>query len=456
MKAFYGETIYERWKFKLDSLFQPSLNFCHIHQLKAGDGPDADNPLITLTPAISGGVNKLQIRFMTPITGITTELSQVDLQPYLGIWVEAFEKVKFSDTASYYSMTLKKVSNDSTMLTYSTSTLNLWRDTSTFMRPKWGFYRSLSSISYLRDEIIKFADFSLIKRTTVTLPQAPSVLSTSNLASNIVKLTWIDNSTNEDQFRIDRSVDGIVWSYLACTSANVKTYNDTVTTNGTNYYRVRAENTGGNSTFSNTASGSITLPVELTSFTASVDGGKVKLNWVTATELNNYGFEIERSNDNNNSSNTWKSIAFIKGTGTSNTIKTYSYIDSPIGGTSFSYRIKQSDLSGGFRYYNTITAKISSPEEYSLDQNYPNPFNPGTTIRYQIPETGRVKLILYSILGEEVSVLINEVKDAGNYEVNFNAGNLRQSSGVYFYTLEVYSFDGTLSFRNTRKMIYMK
>jgi hypothetical protein len=456
MKAFLGETLFERWKFKLDSLFQPSTNFCHIHQLKAGDGPDADNPLITLSAAISGGNNELQIRFMAPITGTTSYLTRADLAPYLGIWVEAFEKVTFSHTGSYYSLTLKKVSNDSTMLTFTSSSLDLWRDTSTFMRPKWGFYRSLNSISYLRDEIIRFADFSLIKRISVTLPAAPSVLATSILTPNRIKLTWTDNANNEDQFRIDRSNNGSVWNYLACTSANIKTYTDTVSTGGTYYYRVRTENTGGNSAFSNTSSSTIALPVELISFTAAVDDRKVNLKWVTATEMNNYGFEIERSNPNDNSSSNWKSIAFIKGAGTSSMQNTYAYMDSPPEGTTFSYRIKQIDLSGGFRYYKSETVQISVPAKYSLDQNYPNPFNPNTVIRFQIPETGKVKLTLYNILGKEVSELINEVKEAGSYEVNFDSGKLKQSSGVYIYTLEVYSGDGSLAFRNTRKMTYLK
>jgi hypothetical protein len=456
MKAFYGETFFERWKFKLDSLFQPSPNFCHIHQLKAGDGPDADNPLITLSAVVSNGVNKLQIRFMAPITGTTTYLSQVDLTPYLGIWVEAFEKVTFSHTASFYSLTLKKVSNDSTMLTYTNNSLDLWRDTSTFMRPKWGFYRSLNSISYLRDEIVGFTDFSLIKRTSVTLPIAPSILKTSVLTGNIINLTWTDNSNNEDQFRIDRSVDNVNWAYLGCASVNIKTYNDTLTSGGTYYYKVRAENTGGNSAFSNTASGTIALPVELTSFNALVNGHSVNLKWVTATELNNYGFDIERSDAIANSSDSWKSITFIKGAGTSSTPNIYSYIDSPEESTTFSYRLKQTDLNGGFKYYKAVTVNLSVPVNYSLDQNYPNPFNPNTVIRYQIPETGRVKLTLYNILGQEAAVLINEVKDAGSYDVNFDAGKLRQSSGVYIYSLEVYSADGSLVFRNTRKMTYLK
>jgi len=448
MKAFYGETFYERWKFKLDSLFQPSPNFCHIHQLKAGDGPDADNPLITLTPAISGGNSQLQIRFMAPITGTTSYLTRVDLAPYLGIWVEAFEKVTFADSNSYYSLTLKKLSNDSTMLTSTTTSLDLWRDSSTFMRPKWGFYRSLDSPTYLRDEIIKFADFSLIKRTTVTLPAAPTVLKTSLLTSNKVKLQWTDNASNEDQFRIDRSTDGTNWSYYASALANVKTYNDTISASGTYYYRVRAENTGGSSSYSNTASSTISLPVELISFTAAVNGRKVNLNWETATEMNSYGFEIERSNSNDNSSGSWKSIAFIPGAGTSNSDKLYSYIDTPTGGTTFFYRIKQSDISGGYQYYKTIAVQLDIPEKYSLDQNYPNPFNPSTRISFSLPISEYVELKVYNVMGEEAAVLLSGFVEAGFHSIIFDAKAL--GSGIYFYKMK------TNSFVCTKKMLLIK
>ena len=92
--------------------------------------------------------------------------------------------------------------------------------------------------------------------------------------------------------------------------------------------------------------------------------------------------------------------------------------------------------------------EVVSPKTFILLQNYPNPFNPSTTIKYQLPHSGKVTLKVYDLLGEEIRTLVNEEKAAGNYEVNFDASALK--SGVYFYTLQAYNF------RDTKKMILIK
>ena len=74
------------------------------------------------------------------------------------------------------------------------------------------------------------------------------------------------------------------------------------------------------------------------------------------------------------------------------------------------------------------------PKEYALHQNYPNPFNPSTTISYDLPKEGLVKIRIYDLAGREVKTLVNELKSAGRYSVSFNGGNL--ASGVYFYRIE--------------------
>lgn len=88
------------------------------------------------------------------------------------------------------------------------------------------------------------------------------------------------------------------------------------------------------------------------------------------------------------------------------------------------------------------------PNSYALRQNYPNPFNPTTIISYQIPKAGNVKLIVFDILGREVKTLVNEVKKAGNYSIEFNASSY--ASGVYFYKIE------SGSFTNSKKMLLVK
>ncbi len=172
------------------------------------------------------------------------------------------------------------------------------------------------------------------------------------------------------------------------------------------------------------------LPVELTSFSALVVDGKVKLSWQTATELNNYGFEIQKSSSNS----TWEKIGFVDGNGNSNATLDYSFTDnSPIAGK-VKYRLKQIDTDGKYEYSKEIEISSPIPSEIELEQNYPNPFNPSTTIKFGLTEDTRVSLKIYNLLGEEVAVLINnKTMNAGQHSQSFNADKL--ASGTYIYRL---------------------
>src|ERR1035438_4419032 len=257
MQGQYGDTHHYRWKFKIDSSFQTETSFTHVHQLKPGDGTvDTDNPLITISLIKSTkGIDSLQLRYISTIeTGsVTTHLKDAILTPFRGNWVEVYETVKYSDTGSY-SVTIKKVSDETVLFTYNNNNIWLWRTGITYVRPKWGLYRSLDDSTDIRSETVKFADFALLEGTTSTTPAAPGNLNASYLSGGRIKLTWTDNSTNEDQFRIDRSTNGTTWAYYATAIKNLNTYTDSVTATNTYYYRVRAENVVGNSAFSNTVS----------------------------------------------------------------------------------------------------------------------------------------------------------------------------------------------------------
>lgn len=178
------------------------------------------------------------------------------------------------------------------------------------------------------------------------------------------------------------------------------------------------------------------LPVELTSFTAKANSGKIQLDWTTATELNNSGFEIERSFDGN----TFFAIGFIKGNGTTTEPRSYSFVDEfEYNATqSIYYRLKQVDYNGSVNYSDVIAVVIEMPIDYALGQNYPNPFNPITKIKYSVPQSGLVTISIYDLTGQEVAKIVNEVKEAGNFEVDFNSVGL--SSGVYFYKMTSNSF----------------
>jgi hypothetical protein len=192
------------------------------------------------------------------------------------------------------------------------------------------------------------------------------------------------------------------------------------------------------------------VPVELTSFTAAITNGRVNLNWLTATEINNQGFEIERYTDNK-----WEKIGFVAGHGTTTNSQSYQFTDNAVKGNVI-YRLKQIDFDGKFKYSNEVSvAAVESPEAYSLVQNYPNPFNPSTTIKYSVPEQSNIKICIYNQLGQQVAEVVNGVKDAGNYEQLFNASNL--SSGVYFYKIEAASLQNpNNTFISTKKMLLMK
>ncbi len=186
------------------------------------------------------------------------------------------------------------------------------------------------------------------------------------------------------------------------------------------------------------------LPVELNSFTAEANDYNVILNWQTATEINNYGFDVERKVTNGD----WSKIGFVEGAGNTISPKSYKFTDNkPIGGSKFIYRLKQLDTDGSYEYSDEVEVEII-PTEFALYQNYPNPFNPSTKIRYQLPQESKVIIKIYDMLGSEVITLLNEQKEPGVYEVDFNASHL--SSGTYIYRLVAGSFVVT------RKMLLMK
>ena len=185
------------------------------------------------------------------------------------------------------------------------------------------------------------------------------------------------------------------------------------------------------------------VPVELISFTANVNNDLVQLNWKTATEINNYGFEIERGEGVY-----WKKIGFIEGHGNSNSPKEYSFTDKNlIGGSKFYYRLIQIDNDGKYEYSNEIEVEIG-PTKFTLFQNYPNPFNPSTVIKFAIPNDSNVNLSIYSMLGELVTTLVNGQLKAGNYEYEFDASGY--SSGVYLFIIKAGDFI------QTKKMVLMK
>ena len=192
----------------------------------------------------------------------------------------------------------------------------------------------------------------------------------------------------------------------------------------------------------------LALPVELSSLTIKESEGTITLKWTTATETNNFGFEIQRK-----SGEDFITIGFVEGHGNSNSPKHYNFSDTDIGQSGeYYYRLKQIDNDGTFEYSDVVSITIGSPVLYSLSQNYPNPFNPKTRIDYTLPEQQNVSLRVYNMLGELVKELVNEVKPAGTYTATFDgssaAGGL--PSGIYVYRIQ------TEGFSENKKMTLLK
>jgi hypothetical protein len=276
-------------------------------------------------------------------------------------------------------------------------------------------------------------------------PDPPSDLTAQFIPSPLsVQLNWTDNSNNEDGFIIEReSLGPEAFVILDTVSANSTQYLDTIVTYLTYTYRLTAFNAFGQSAYTDTAQ--VIVPVELTSFNATMKDEGVQLEWTTATELNNMGFEIQR-----NQSAEWETIGFAEGNGTTSEITFYQFFDDLSEFNSSEkllYRLKQIDFNGVFSYSNTIEVDFLV-ENYSLSQNYPNPFNPSTIISFSLTRSTFVTLKIYNILGNEITTLVSELIPGGNHKVNFDPTGL--PSGVYLYSLNAGDFV------ETKKMLLMK
>jgi hypothetical protein len=206
---------------------------------------------------------------------------------------------------------------------------------------------------------------------------------------------------------------------------------------------------------SNNSGSNYPLPVELTSFTAIAKGNNVQLAWQTATETNNAGFEVERTPSltlplqGGGQGGGWQKVGFVEGAGSSNSTKNYSFTDNASAGK-YSYRLKQVDRSGSFKYSNVVEVVISQmPQMYSLMQNYPNPFNPATTISFAVKNNEHATVEVYNMVGQHVATLFNGMANAHQtYTLSFDAKNL--PSGIYFYSLK------SASQNEVRKMTLLK
>lgn len=192
------------------------------------------------------------------------------------------------------------------------------------------------------------------------------------------------------------------------------------------------------------------VPVELVSLAGSYIGSYAKIEWTTATELNNKGFEIQRSTDGEN----FSAVNFVNGAGTTTEMQNYSYVDRDIKPlTNYYYRLKQIDFDGNFEYSSVLNLGTSSPFDFELEQNYPNPFNPTTNISFVLKEASTVNIDVFNVIGEKIATLLNEKVEVGKHTIKFDASSL--PTGNYIYRLNAVTEDGKF-FTSTKKMLLIK
>lgn len=224
-----------------------------------------------------------------------------------------------------------------------------------------------------------------------------------------------------------------IYYYISATSSQGKTITKPITA-PSGYYKFYVD---------------YPVPVELVSFKGLASGNSVTLNWVTSSELNNRGFEIERSLENNLQQ--WETIAFIAGFGTTSETNYYDYADRNLNSGIYHYRLKQIDYDGSFKYSEIIETEVLL-FEFIVKQNYPNPFNASTVIEFFLPEYSYLNIKIFNTLGESIRESDYGLKPSGNHKLNMNFIDL--PSGTYFYQLT--AIGSKQSYSMVRKMLLIK
>ncbi len=286
---------------------------------------------------------------------------------------------------------------------------------------------------FVRDDGSGNLNIGLSKQSTSTISWSPTSYAYGTTYLLVLKYIYVAGDDNDIwQLYIDPPLTGSEPAVpdLENTDSNTDIIaNSIAIRQGSNAYELQIDGIRVSHSWD-----SAPLPVELTSFSASSLNNTVSLSWKTATETNNLGFEVQRKFG----ASDFSTVGFKDGAGTTTEGRQYLYQDKELAVGKYTYRLKQVDINGSFEFSKQVEVDVLEPLNFSLDQNYPNPFNPTTTIKFNIAENSFVSLKVFDILGNEVADLLNETKDAGLYEINFNANNL--SSGVYFYRLQAGSF----------------
>lgn len=265
----------------------------------------------------------------------------------------------------------------------------------------------------------------------------------TNPPDDDIELWWVEASPSKIWNPIPPAAPGTVEKYKVSGLSQNTTY----------WFGIAAMDKGGKWSGVNPSSiaTSSTTPVELVAFTGESFKNTINLEWSTASETNNYGFEIQRKA---NKSETWEKVGFVSGKGTTNVPQSYQFSEKITQLGNYNYRLKQIDSDGSFELSKELTIVVAGPKEFALSQNYPNPFNPNTTIQFEVPMVASgnatVSLQVFDLLGRLVRTLVNNTVSAGYHEIQWDGRDDNAqpvASGVYFYVLSANQF------RNVKKMI---
>ena len=302
---------------------------------------------------------------------------------------------------------------------------------------KGGVKGSVTKKGYVMSQFARFIRPGYTRVNATAIPQRDVYLSAYRSNSKVVIVVINNSSSSKEQtFTFYNGSVAKFTPYVTTQIKNCEQASDIVVSNG------RFTATLDGSSVTTFVSDDTLVPVELLSFTANSIQDKIQLSWITATEKNNKGFEVQRSIDKKE----FATIGYVKGMGTTTEKQSYSFVDQASGEKLF-YRLKQLDFDGTFEY-SVIVEVSTTPRTFSLSQNYPNPFNPVTQIKYSIPEDSYISLKVYNLVGEEVAALFGGNQKAGNHVASFDGSEI--AGGVYFYQLRANNFT------ETKKLIILK
>jgi hypothetical protein len=288
LKGTVGESVKYVWRFKIPTGFQPSASFTHIHQIKAVNGDDGD-PIFTLTPR-KGNPNKMELIYVLSGTSGTTKPVTANLSLFENVWVEATETIKIG-TRGTYSIELKKVSDGTTLLSYTNNDILTIRADNDFIRPKWGIYRGLGNSGDLRDESLRINQISITELNALPVNLADF---SANVASSGVDIRWkTATETNTKDFTVERSANGSVFSPLITVAAAGNSTTpinyqaiDTKPLLGSNYYRLKTNSINSQVSYSNVVMVNV-APLVVSGVTIYPNPvvGQVTINYPNAGEL---------------------------------------------------------------------------------------------------------------------------------------------------------------------------